>query len=104
MTAFQKLASRYGVRQLAAAFIRLNEFVRACPRELAPAPDPAAEAKLPPYAESGAGGIAFESGSKLPHSKYAPRDRKGAVHLVQEPLGVPTGWLAICSFILFFIS
>ncbi len=22
----------------------------------------------------------------------------------QEPLGVPTGWLAICSFILFFIS
>ncbi len=23
---------------------------------------------------------------------------------IQEPLGAPTGWLAICSFILFFIS
>ena len=82
-TAFQKLASRCGVRQLAAAFIGLNEFVRACLRELAPAPHPSAEAKLPSDAESGAGGTAIESGSKLPHSKYAPRDRK-SIKCVQE--------------------
>ena len=82
---FQKLASRcasrYGVRQLAAAFIRQNDFVRACQRELAPASDPAAEPKLRLMPKSGAGGTAIESGSKLPHSKYASkyasRDRKG---------------------------
>ena len=108
MTAFQKLASRCGVRQLAAAFIRLNEFVRACLRELAPAPDPAAEAKLPPYAESGADGTAIESGSKLPHSKYAPRDRKGAVHLVHgsrrglESVAPPG--LILCSGLILFLG